>query len=858
MKIKKLIAMFLLILVVFSTMVIDVDAASVKKTQSEAVDWLKAQNGAWYDIDGAYGAQCSDFASAYMNWLVTGSPYGGTYGVYNANYYPTVAGWDTSKWEVIQNYYDFLPQPGDIFVSVGADSNYGHVGVVLSSNISTATIIDQNYVNWNLECGSNAVIHDITWTGAYSSTYYIRPKFANTSSTSISYATIDFDRYYIRNKADGKYLNVDAGIDKDGTIIHTWQYENYHSQVFYIKPASDGYEIAPECSETRVVNPYGWNVESGLIVNLYSRTNDSSQWWKFQPSGDGYIIRNVQNPNVCLDASSSGMVVSNYSGSNSQIWYLEKLCTVSYNANGGSGAPSSHNARAGYKTTLSEQKPTKQCHTFLGWSTSKTATTASWNEKAAVTIYDNTTLYAVWKANHTYDNSCDTICNRCNMTRSITHDYSAATCTAPKTCKVCGSTSGVKLGHTYNNSCDASCNRCGSLREAQHYWAPADCTTPATCYVCEATIGTSLGHTYSHSCDTMCNRCGGIRTVSGHTYSNACDVYCNVCNFARTVPAHKYDSGKITKAATCKEAGVKIYTCTVCKGTKTETIAKTTTHSYKTTTTKATTSKDGKIVKKCSVCSKTTSSTIKYAKTFKLSTTSYTYNGKVKTPTVTVKDSAGKTLKKDIDYTVTYASGRKNVGTYKVTINMKGNYSGTKTLTFKINPQSISKGKFSLSATSYAYNGKVKTPTVTVKTADGTKLTKNTHYTVTYASGRKNVGTYKVTIKGKGNYTGTKTLTFKINPKAASINKLTAGNKKLTVKLNRTLSQSTGYEIQYSTSKSFSNATKKIITNYKTSSKTLTGLKAKKTYYVRVRTYKTVGKTKYYSNWSSYKKKNTK
>ncbi len=244
---------------------------------------------------------------------------------------------------------------------------------------------------------------------------------------------------------------------------------------------------------------------------------------------------------------------------------------------------------------------------------------------------------------------------------------------------------------------------------------------------------------------------------------------------------------------------------------------------------------------------------------FSLSNTKYTYNATVRTPTVTVKDTQGNILLKDKDYTVSYQSGRKNAGTYKVTVKMKGNYSGTKTLTFKISPIKISsKFKFSLSATSYTYNEKTKTPSVTVKNHNGTKLTKNTHYTVTYSSGRKNVGTYKVTIKMKGNYSGTKVLTFKINPKASSVNSLTAKSKALVVKINRSLKQSTGYQIQYSTSKTFKNAKIKVVPSYKTSSVTLSKLSAKKTYYVRVRTYKSINGKKYYSNWSSYKYKKTK
>lgn len=160
-----------------------------------------------------------------------------------------------------------------------------------------------------------------------------------------------------------------------------------------------------------------------------------------------------------------------------------------------------------------------------------------------------------------------------------------------------------------------------------------------------------------------------------------------------------------------------------------------------------------------------------------------------------------------------------------------------------------------LSASSYTYNGKVKAPTVTVKDSAGNKVSSK-YYTVTYASGRKYVGKYKVTVKFSGLYSGTKTLYFKINPKAAGITSLTAKSRALSVKIKRQTSQSTGYQIQYSTSKKFSSYKTKTV-SYKTSSTTLTGLRARTTYYVRIRTYKTVKGVKYYSGWSSYKYKKT-
>ena len=111
---------------------------------------------------------------------------------------------------------------------------------------------------------------------------------------------------------------------------------------------------------------------------------------------------------------------------------------------------------------------------------------------------------------------------------------------------------------------------------------------------------------------------------------------------------------------------------------------------------------------------------------------------------------------------------------------------------------------------------------------------------------------------GKGNYTGTKTLYFTIKPKATSISSVSAGSKKFTVKWKKQSTQVTGYQIQYSTSSKFSKAKTVTVSKNKTTSKTVSKLKAKKKYYVRVRTYKTVGKTKYYSSWSSAKSVTTK
>ena len=118
----------------------------------------------------------------------------------------------------------------------------------------------------------------------------------------------------------------------------------------------------------------------------------------------------------------------------------------------------------------------------------------------------------------------------------------------------------------------------------------------------------------------------------------------------------------------------------------------------------------------------------------------------------------------------------------------------------------------------------------------------------------------KVTFKG--NYSGTKSLRFSINPKGTTVSKLTRAKKSVTVKWKKQRTQTTGYQIRYSTSSKMKKAKTVTIKNNKTTSKKIKKLKAKKRYYVQVRTYKTVkvnGKTtRLYSKWSKAKSVKTK
>ena len=316
---------------------------------------------------------------------------------------------------------------------------------------------------------------------------------------------------------------------------------------------------------------------------------------------------------------------------------------------------------------------------------------------------------------------------------------------------------------------------------------------------------------------------------------------------------HSYTKTVLSNAS-CTTAGTVKYTCS-CGDSYTETIPATGHKSSGWITDKAASiGVKGSKHKECTVCKKVLEtaeipalSRISISKaSVTLSTSTYAYDGKAKKPGVTVKLN-GKTLKNGTDYTVSYSNNTK-VGTAKVTITGKGNYTGSVSKTYSIK-NNFKKATVSGISTK-AFTGKNITQSITVK-YNGKTLKKGTDYTVSY-SNNKNIGTATVKITGKGSYTGTITKTFKINPAKQEIQKLTAKSKAFFVDWAQKGS-ATGYEIQYATNSKFTSAKKVTITNNKTDTKTISKLSGKKKYYVRVRSYTTVKGTKYYGAWSASK-----
>lgn len=178
--------------------------------------------------------------------------------------------------------------------------------------------------------------------------------------------------------------------------------------------------------------------------------------------------------------------------------------------------------------------------------------------------------------------------------------------------------------------------------------------------------------------------------------------------------------------------------------------------------------------------------------------------------------------------------------------------------TAAISEPDISKHEVTLSRTTYSYDGSAKKPLVTIE-----GLEKGTDFTVKFVNNTE-VGKAQAVVTGKGNYTGTVTKEFTINPHKTSLLTPTGvTGYKATIKW-RTRSEENigGYELQYSTSSKFTDS-KTIMLSFNDKEKdreTIERLIPNKTYYVRIRTFQKVGYQLYYSSWSdkkSFKTKNT-
>ncbi len=491
-------------------------------------------------------------------------------------------------------------------------------------------------------------------------------------------------------------LNTYLTVKSDNNVVSNQRISNNQSQVWKITKNSDGSNTITSMENGKVLDVDNAIYIRGRNVLSYTLQNSDNQKWSFRKDKsklDGkFFISPFKSNSAVLDVYNGNKT----NGTNVQIWTynqgsaqkieFELPYTISYNANGGSGAPSSQKKDYGKALTLSSVKPTRSGYTFLGWSTSSSATSATYSAGASYSANADVTLYAVWKANTytlTYDgngfssysskvNNVSTTTIKTDMPNRFGYNFNgwakskngsaeytpgaSITLTANTTLYAVWSQDSMSSGTnfasiilakgginyykfvptksgkyvvysegdkdpkvTLYNSSGTELAKNDDGGKNKNFRLVYDLQAGTTYYYAFDFYGSSsfnvgfisvrFGPVYNISY----NANGGsgvpssqskdwnkdialsstVPTRSGYTFlgwstssSATSATYKAGATYSTNSNAilyavwklnscsHTYNSGKITTAATCKSTGVKTYTCTVCKATKTESIAK--------------------------------------------------------------------------------------------------------------------------------------------------------------------------------------------------------------------------------------------------------------------------------------------
>lgn len=240
---------------------------------------------------------------------------------------------------------------------------------------------------------------------------------------------------------------------------------------------------------------------------------------------------------------------------------------------------------------------------------------------------------------------------------------------------------------------------------------------------------------------------------------------------------HDWSKWEPYDGASCITGGQSYRWCTTCNKEEFKEFPKTGAHKMSgwLVYSEASTEWFGYLVNTCKNCTYYKDKKINQIKTIKLSAANYTYNGKAKMPSVTVKDSAGKKLVKGTDYTVKYKNAKGkviakpvNVGKYRAVIKFKGKYSGFVTKNFTIKPKATAIKSLKAGDNSVVAKWNKKTAQVTgyqIRYSTSSKFTKGATKSVLVKSNKtvnktikklKDKKTYYVQIRTYKNVNGTK------------------------------------------------------------------------------------------------------
>ena len=416
----------------------------------------------------------------------------------------------------------------------------GGTSAVLTMSIAYGASTNSNgLVNWdnsayiNITRGTDSAISGKEWiciSGCTTS--------AKTYSDSTAYAASDFC-----NAANGdctvvlgvnwsiKYVkvkyNVNGGTIKSSTTssagtVYTWTTTSTGT----ISRSSNGGTSTTNftsAASTGTINLANWNNSAYVYITKSGYAASTGAEWKCMSgcstSGKTYNHNtDYTGTNFCTPTTGDCTVELGVNWTNK--------FTISYNANGGSGAPSSQTKTYGVNLTLSSTKPTRTGYTFLGWSTSSSATSATYAAGGTYSANSGATLYAVWKdqtapgctytVSNQYANAGVTIKFTCSDSGSgcttASTTYTSVTADKTYTCK-------DNAGNTKSVTVDVKSRKMYRFRS---------CSTCATCGgKCTCNNGASITTETKANCTTYCSTNSSVSSYTTYYSKNCTQCGCS-------------------------------------------------------------------------------------------------------------------------------------------------------------------------------------------------------------------------------------------------------------------------------------------------------------------------------------------
>lgn len=845
---KKVLSVFLSLVMIMSvTTGMTMTAKATTKSADQAISWVKSKVNQSIDWDGAYGAQCVDLIMAYYNYLGTSSP-GGNGCDYSSNSLPS--GWTRTK--------GGTPKKGDILVYSASSSNpYGHVGIYESDYSHYHQNVSGQYVqcitgwkyngfndpywgcihpNFNgddtLVGPSNVKIRSsgkkliITWDAVKGANCYdvILTDPSGTTNwyhSSVTEKTIPIDKLGTY-KVDVQSLYRPNGSSQGQTVgghsavisatISIFGAENLKITTldgyFYLKwDAVSG----ANCYDAIATDPAGnsnWyhTDKPGIAIKINERPGK----WTFR-------VQSLYRPN----GSSQGQTVGGYSDYVNYDLQMTAPKNINVNNDGGTFNVSWDIVSGANCYDVVVTKPNGET-TWLHTETNSASTNKfeyGHYEFWIQGIYRTNSLNLAGAHSETISFDYKPNPDFCE------HIWDKGTTTKEATCTSLGE---VKY----------TCSICGTTKtettEMIDHTVVTDEAVPATC--------TSTGKTAGNHCSV----CGEVITAQqtipalGHDFSNNSE-YCNrSCgtknpNYNPPVTEHNY-IGTITRSATCTTSGVITYTCSDCGDSYTEQI-NALGHNYVTTVTAPNCKDAGYTNYTCSRC----------GDSYKSDYTSVTNNHNYSS-VITKQPTCSSTGRKSYTCSICGYS-------YIETIAKADHLPSAAVVENFKAPTCTSKGSYN--SVVYCSNcGMELSREATILNKSSHKIVIDKAVSPTFEKAGKTEGKH---CSACGKVIVAQKKVDKLVPEKTTLSSVSAKSKGFSVKWKKQTKNTTGYQIQYSTSGSFSSGNKTVtVSKNSTTSKVISSLKAKKKYYVRIRTYKSAKGKKYYSTWSSKKSVTTK